>query len=744
MLKKILANATIIGLLSITSVQAQIMSASATNGAVYISSDGKIEYSPNANFYGTDTISYKISDGKGGFSESTVSVQVNPINDTYTGSLSLVGTAEVGHTLTISDSIKDVDGINNAVYNWYGDSKIVATGVSQYTIIDTIKSTIQATKSYNDSNGYRIIYSELKTVSQPKVIKPLELPTLPFTNIVEAPTYEVADLEASNDFYQVDTIYNVAMEEYVLPKEVSGNFIEWSSNDRRVNFTRETNEGNQVIVFSHPANFDGDKNITLTAKYDNNVEQKTENVSITLKAKTRSKVKVLVIRVRYIGIDGESRVATSDDFFSKEEHYSGRNRLMRLSAGAVEIENYNDQIETGESSKTGWFIENETKNDGMIVLRVPEELAPINLTGRQDLSANHIAFYKIIDDIVDFKSLDLNNDGYVERSEFQLVLVDGNQVRSGSAASAGYTRVLDFTTGWSIPEYDGIKVKAGTFNLSTSDTSTAQSSGSTIAHEFGHSLFTLADLYISDEGMTDSYNSFTNLSMMSAFSTGEELGNGSPMTASKIALGFIDPIISTEYSRRTKNELDIENYTEFVPAVIIKGNELSSIKKGGKYLIAEIRGNCKATPGDTRIDESILIEGCKERTGDLYYQDTTAALIWDSTIVINGVAFTKVNLSNARGDSGRQTRFSASNRINTSIKRLFRDEEYKQGSDSYGSSMEITLFQEGDRITSKTKHYNTNAGSTTEYTVEELGFTVPDIKKNSITSFTLTVKSDVK
>jgi len=222
MLKKILANATIIGLLSITSVQAQIMSASATNGAVYISSDGKIEYSPNANFYGTDTISYKISDGKGGFSESTVSVQVNPINDTYTGSLSLVGTAEVGHTLTISDSIKDVDGINNAVYNWYGDSKIVATGVSQYTIIDTIKSTIQATKSYNDSNGYRIIYSELKTVSQPKVIKPLELPTLPFTNIVVAPTYEVVDLEASNSFYQVDTIYNVAMEEYVLPKEVLG------------------------------------------------------------------------------------------------------------------------------------------------------------------------------------------------------------------------------------------------------------------------------------------------------------------------------------------------------------------------------------------------------------------------------------------------------------------------------------------------------------------------------------------
>lgn len=96
MLKKILADAAIIGLLSIISVQAQIMSASATNGAVYISSDGKIEYSPNANFYGTDTISYKISDGKGGFSESTVSVQVNPINDTYTGSLSLVGTAEVG------------------------------------------------------------------------------------------------------------------------------------------------------------------------------------------------------------------------------------------------------------------------------------------------------------------------------------------------------------------------------------------------------------------------------------------------------------------------------------------------------------------------------------------------------------------------------------------------------------------------------------------------------------------------
>jgi large repetitive protein len=58
-----------------------VTNAVATNGRVIINPDGTITYTPNANFNGTDTITYTISDGKGGFTTSTVTVTVVPVND---------------------------------------------------------------------------------------------------------------------------------------------------------------------------------------------------------------------------------------------------------------------------------------------------------------------------------------------------------------------------------------------------------------------------------------------------------------------------------------------------------------------------------------------------------------------------------------------------------------------------------------------------------------------------------------
>jgi large repetitive protein len=58
-----------------------ISSATALNGTVTINPDGTISYTPNANFNGSDTVTYVISDGNGGTSTATVTVTVNPVND---------------------------------------------------------------------------------------------------------------------------------------------------------------------------------------------------------------------------------------------------------------------------------------------------------------------------------------------------------------------------------------------------------------------------------------------------------------------------------------------------------------------------------------------------------------------------------------------------------------------------------------------------------------------------------------
>ncbi len=58
-----------------------VISASATNGSVLVNPDGTLTYTPNADFNGTATVTYLITDGNGGFSTATAVITVAPVND---------------------------------------------------------------------------------------------------------------------------------------------------------------------------------------------------------------------------------------------------------------------------------------------------------------------------------------------------------------------------------------------------------------------------------------------------------------------------------------------------------------------------------------------------------------------------------------------------------------------------------------------------------------------------------------
>ncbi|WP_307761673.1 retention module-containing protein [uncultured Pseudomonas sp.] len=58
-----------------------VTSASASNGSVTINADGTLTYTPKANFSGSDSITYTISDGHGGTASSTVALSVTPVAD---------------------------------------------------------------------------------------------------------------------------------------------------------------------------------------------------------------------------------------------------------------------------------------------------------------------------------------------------------------------------------------------------------------------------------------------------------------------------------------------------------------------------------------------------------------------------------------------------------------------------------------------------------------------------------------
>ncbi|MFC1237484.1 tandem-95 repeat protein, partial [Vibrio sp. F74] len=58
-----------------------VTGAEASHGAVSINADGTINYTPETHYNGTDTITYTISDGNGGFDTAEVAVTINSVND---------------------------------------------------------------------------------------------------------------------------------------------------------------------------------------------------------------------------------------------------------------------------------------------------------------------------------------------------------------------------------------------------------------------------------------------------------------------------------------------------------------------------------------------------------------------------------------------------------------------------------------------------------------------------------------
>jgi CshA-type fibril repeat protein len=90
-----------------------VASATASNGVVTINPDGTITYVPNANFNGTDIITYTISDGNGGTSTASVDVTVAPVNDAPTVISPLpnvVGLDGENPSISTAGNFSDLDG----------------------------------------------------------------------------------------------------------------------------------------------------------------------------------------------------------------------------------------------------------------------------------------------------------------------------------------------------------------------------------------------------------------------------------------------------------------------------------------------------------------------------------------------------------------------------------------------------------------------------------------------------------
>ncbi len=79
------------------------------NGTATISGNGSITYTPNANFNGTDKLTYQVTDGKGGIDTAEVTVRVTPANDAPVAADDTATMAEDGRALNIAVLTNDTD-----------------------------------------------------------------------------------------------------------------------------------------------------------------------------------------------------------------------------------------------------------------------------------------------------------------------------------------------------------------------------------------------------------------------------------------------------------------------------------------------------------------------------------------------------------------------------------------------------------------------------------------------------------
>ncbi|MFV1965127.1 MAG: DUF4347 domain-containing protein [Pirellulaceae bacterium] len=101
-----------------------------SNGSLTLNADGSFAYTPDTNFYGSDSFTYEISDGNGGTDMATATVTVTPVNDDPITAISdtdaaadyVLENAANGTAVGVTAFADDPDGIDTVSYSLDDDA----------------------------------------------------------------------------------------------------------------------------------------------------------------------------------------------------------------------------------------------------------------------------------------------------------------------------------------------------------------------------------------------------------------------------------------------------------------------------------------------------------------------------------------------------------------------------------------------------------------------------------------------
>ncbi|MGB5276099.1 MAG: retention module-containing protein, partial [Gammaproteobacteria bacterium] len=150
-----------------------------TNGSLVFNSDGSYDYTPNANFVGTDSFTYTVTDADSGESSTqTVSLTVNPVTD-----LSAADDVASGdEDTTISSTVAANDSTTSGGVLTYA----VDTGVSNGSLVFNSDGSYDYTPNANFSGTDSFTYTVTDAASGESLTQTVSLTINPVTDLTAA------------------------------------------------------------------------------------------------------------------------------------------------------------------------------------------------------------------------------------------------------------------------------------------------------------------------------------------------------------------------------------------------------------------------------------------------------------------------------------------------------------------------------------------------------------------------------
>ena len=127
------------------------------NGSVTLAADGTFSYQPNANFFGSDSFTYQILDGRGGSATATVDLTIASVNDAPLANPDSIATSEetlinINPLRNDSDVENDTLTLINAVTN-NGTATVQSNNTLNYTPVMNFVGVAQVSYLVSDNNG---------------------------------------------------------------------------------------------------------------------------------------------------------------------------------------------------------------------------------------------------------------------------------------------------------------------------------------------------------------------------------------------------------------------------------------------------------------------------------------------------------------------------------------------------------------------------------------------------------------